>query len=84
QKNINKIKIIHSLKQKKKNLQTFQKKSKNIIHKNILITHINSLFNPTISLIIKFSFLITIYYKSILIIKNKLTINNLITFTTYL
>ncbi|SFD00574.1 ATP-binding cassette, subfamily C [Bacillus sp. 491mf] len=78
------MKVIRSLGQEKEDLQSFRKKSEEVVHKNILVARIDSLFDPTIALIVGFSFLIAVCYGSVLVVRGELTIGELITFTTYL
>ncbi|PEA53625.1 ABC transporter ATP-binding protein [Bacillus pseudomycoides] len=78
------MKVIRSLGQEKEDLQSFRTKSEEVVQKNILVARIDSLFDPTISLIVGFSFLIAVCYGSVLVVRGELTIGELITFTTYL
>ncbi|WP_020061990.1 ABC transporter transmembrane domain-containing protein [Bacillus sp. 123MFChir2] len=78
------VKVIRSLGQEKEDLQSFRNKSEEVVQKNILVARIDSLFDPTISLIVGFSFLIAVCYGSVLVVRGELTIGELITFTTYL
>ena len=50
------MKVIRSLGQEKEDLQAFRRKSEDVVHKNVLVARIDSLFDPTISLIVGFSF----------------------------
>ncbi len=50
------MKVIRSLGQEKEDLQAFRKKSEDVVHKNVLVARIDSLFDPTIALIVGFSF----------------------------
>ncbi|WP_242237845.1 ABC transporter transmembrane domain-containing protein [Bacillus cereus group sp. BfR-BA-01316] len=78
------MKVIRSLGQEKEDLQAFRKKSEDVVHKNMLVARIDSLFDPTIALIVGFSFLIAVCYGSLLVVRGELTIGELVTFTTYL
>ncbi|HDR4422957.1 TPA: ATP-binding cassette domain-containing protein [Bacillus cereus] len=78
------MKVIRSLGQEKEDLQAFRKKSEDVVNKNMLVARIDSLFDPTISLIVGFSFLIAVCYGSVLVVRGELTVGELITFTTYL
>ncbi|AZQ46796.1 ABC transporter ATP-binding protein [Bacillus sp. GX] len=78
------MKVIRSLGQEQEDLQAFRKKSEDVVHKNMLVARIDSLFDPTISLIVGFSFLIAVCYGSVLVVRGELTVGNLVTFTTYL
>ncbi|EMA6345100.1 ABC transporter transmembrane domain-containing protein [Bacillus cytotoxicus] len=78
------MKVIRSLGQEKEDLQAFRKKSEDVVYKNMLVARIDSLFDPTIALIVGFSFLIAVCYGSLLVVRGELTVGGLITFTTYL
>ncbi|KFM99312.1 ATP-binding cassette domain-containing protein [Bacillus clarus] len=78
------MKVIRSLGQEKEDLQAFRKKSEDVVQKNMLVARIDSLFDPTIALIVGFSFLIAICYGSLLVVRGELTVGELVTFTTYL
>ncbi|MCW1241839.1 ABC transporter ATP-binding protein [Bacillus pretiosus] len=78
------MKVIRSLGQEREDLQAFRKKSEDVVHKNMLVARIDSLFDPTISLIVGFSFLIAVCYGSLLVVRGELTVGDLVTFTTYL
>ncbi|PFJ19219.1 ABC transporter ATP-binding protein [Bacillus cereus] len=78
------MKVIRSLGQEKEDLQAFRKKSEDVVHKNMLVARIDSLFDPTITLIVGFSFLIAVCYGSVLVVRGELTVGDLVTFTTYL
>ncbi|MGQ7874211.1 ABC transporter ATP-binding protein [Bacillus sp. 1A] len=78
------MKVIRSIGQEREDLQAFRKKSEDVVHKNMLVARIDSLFDPTISLIVGFSFLIAVCYGSLLVVRGELTVGDLVTFTTYL
>ncbi|PEX83689.1 ABC transporter transmembrane domain-containing protein [Bacillus cereus] len=78
------MKVIRSLGQEKEDLQAFRKKSEDVVHKNMLVARIDSLFDPTIALIVGFSFLIAVCYGSLLVVRGEITVGELVTFTTYL
>lgn len=78
------MKVIRSLGQEKEDLEAFRKKSEDVVHKNMLVARIDSLFDPTIALIVGFSFLIAVCYGSLLVVWGELTVGELVTFTTYL
>ncbi|CAM4365679.1 ABC transporter ATP-binding protein [Bacillus manliponensis] len=78
------MKVIRSLGQEGEDLQAFRQQSEDVVRKNMLVARIDALFNPTIALVVGFSFLIAVCYGSLLVVRNELTIGELITFTTYL
>ncbi|MCP8969104.1 ABC transporter transmembrane domain-containing protein [Ectobacillus ponti] len=78
------MKVIRSFGQEQEDLQAFRQKSEEVVEKNMRVARIDSLFDPTISLIVGFSFLIAVCYGSVLVVNGELTIGQLVTFTTYL
>ncbi|MFX3622982.1 MAG: ABC transporter transmembrane domain-containing protein [Ectobacillus sp.] len=78
------MKVIRSFGQEREDLQSFKEKSEEVVQKNVLVARVDSLFDPTISLIVGFSFLIAVCYGSVLVVNKELTIGELVTFTTYL
>ncbi len=78
------MKVIRSLGQEKEDLKSFREQSEDVVQKNVLVARIDSLFDPTISLIVGFSFMIAVGYGSVLVVNKELTVGQLVTFTTYL
>ena len=67
------MKVIRSLGQEKEDLQAFRRKSEDVVHKNVLVARIDSLFDPTISYRWIF-FLIAVCYGSVLVVRGELTV----------
>ncbi|MBS4172625.1 ABC transporter transmembrane domain-containing protein [Bacillus sp. FJAT-49736] len=84
QESINGIKVIKTFGQEKEDIMSFVKQSDDVVKKNIAVSKIDALFDPTISIIIALSFFLSIIFGSRLVIHNELTIGQLISFTTYI
>jgi len=84
QESINGIKVIKTFGQEKEDIASFIKQSDDVVKKNIFVSKIDALFDPTISIIIAISFFLSIIFGSKLVINQELTIGQLISFTTYI
>jgi ATP-binding cassette, subfamily B, multidrug efflux pump len=84
QESISGTRVIKAFGQEKDDINSFTKLSKDAVEKNMAVARIDSLFDPTISLIIGFSFFLAVSYGSSLVIKNELSIGELVSFTSYL
>lgn len=84
QESINGIKVIKTFGQEKDDIASFIKQSDDVVKKNISVSRIDALFDPTISIIIAISFFLSIIFGSRLVINHELTIGGLISFTTYI
>jgi ATP-binding cassette, subfamily B, multidrug efflux pump len=84
QESISGTRVIKAFGQEKDDINSFTNLSKDAVEKNMAVARIDSLFDPTISLIIGFSFFLAVSYGSSLVIKNELSIGELVSFTSYL
>ncbi|WNB90286.1 ABC transporter transmembrane domain-containing protein [Bacillus sp. NEB1478] len=84
QESISGTRVIKAFGQEKEDINSFTDLSKDAVKKNMAVAKIDSLFDPTISLIIGFSFLLAVSYGSRLVVNNELTIGELVSFTSYL
>ncbi|WP_110111884.1 ABC transporter transmembrane domain-containing protein [Bacillus sp. CGMCC 1.16541] len=84
QESVSGIKVIKTFGEEKQDIAEFQLYSKDVVKKNMAVAKVDSLFDPTISLIVSFSFLLAIGFGSRMVIQNTLTLGELVTFTTYL
>ncbi|MBH0160875.1 ABC transporter transmembrane domain-containing protein [Fictibacillus sp. 26RED30] len=84
QESISGTRVIKAFGQEKDDIDSFSDLSKDAVRKNMDVARIDSLFDPTISLIIGFSFFLAVGYGSILVTRNELTIGELVSFTSYL
>lgn len=84
QESITGIKVIKTFGQEKEDIEDFRKQSEDVVKKNISVARVDSLFDPTISIIVGISFFLAISFGSKFVLKGELSIGQLISFTTYL
>ncbi len=64
--------------------QDFKDLSDDVVNKNLKVSKIDALFDPTITLVIGMSYFLSILFGAKLVFNNTITLGQLITFTTYL
>ncbi|WP_226681379.1 ABC transporter transmembrane domain-containing protein [Sutcliffiella horikoshii] len=84
QESVNGIKVVKTFGQEKEEIEEFEKQAEDVVKKNVTVAKIDSLFDPTIGLIIGISFFLAIAFGSRYVMTGELTIGELIAFTTYL
>ncbi|PLR86218.1 ABC transporter transmembrane domain-containing protein [Bacillus sp. V33-4] len=84
QESISGIKVIKTFGQEQEDIEDFRKQSEDVVRKNIAVAKIDSLFDPTISIIVGISFFMSIAFGARYVLNGELTIGQLISFTTYL
>ncbi|MBY6035959.1 ATP-binding cassette domain-containing protein [Fictibacillus nanhaiensis] len=84
QESISGTRVIKAFGQEEDDINSFTSLSQDAVKKNMAVARIDSLFDPTISLIIGISFFLAVSYGSVLVIRNELTIGQLVSFTSYL
>ncbi|MDN3014643.1 ABC transporter transmembrane domain-containing protein [Paenibacillus sp. BSR1-1] len=84
QESITGIKVIKTFGQEQEDIEDFRKQSEDVVQKNIVVGKIDSLYDPTISIIVGISFFLSIVFGAKYVLNNELTIGELISFTTYL
>ncbi|PLR81783.1 multidrug ABC transporter permease/ATP-binding protein [Bacillus canaveralius] len=84
QESISGIKVIKTFGQEQEDIEDFRKQSEDVVQKNIAVAKIDSLFDPTISIIVGISFFMSIAFGARYVLNGELTIGQLISFTTYL
>ncbi|WP_078413076.1 ABC transporter ATP-binding protein [Priestia abyssalis] len=84
QENISGIKVIKTFGEESNEIEDFNNQSRDIVTKNIAVAKVDSLFDPTISLIVGLSFFLSLAFGSRMVIQNAMTLGDLISFTTYL
>lgn len=78
------IKVIKTFGQESEDIEDFRKQSADVVQKNIAVAKIDSLYDPTISLIVGVSFFLSIVFGAKEVLAGELTLGQLISFTTYL
>ena len=84
QESITGIKVIKTFGQEKEDIEDFRRQSEDVVKKNIVVAKIDSLYDPTISIIVAISFFLSIAFGAKYVNNGDLTIGQLISFTTYL
>ncbi|WP_423410186.1 ABC transporter transmembrane domain-containing protein [Heyndrickxia sp. MSNUG] len=84
QESITGIKVIKTFGQEKEDIEDFRKQSEDVVNKNIAVAKVDSLFDPTISIIVGISFFLSIAFGSRFVLNGELTIGQLVAFTSYL
>ena len=84
QESISGIKVIKTFGQEKEDTEDFVLLSQSLVDKNMKVARVDSLFDPTISLIIGVSFMLSLGFGAKFIFDGTMTIGDLIAFNTYL
>ncbi|MBB5355378.1 ATP-binding cassette subfamily B protein [Anoxybacillus mongoliensis] len=78
------IKVIKTFGQEKEEIESFRMQSDDVVRKNMAVARVDSLFDPTISLIVGVSFFLAIVFGARFVVQGELTIGQLVSFTMYL
>jgi len=84
QESVTGVKVLKTFGQEKEDIQSFKRESEDVVQKNMSVARVDSLFDPTISIIVGLSFFLSIVFGSRFVLSGELTIGELISFTTYL
>jgi ATP-binding cassette, subfamily B, multidrug efflux pump len=84
QESINGIKVIKTFGQENEDIEDFRRQSGDVVVKNLEVARVDSLFDPTISIIVGISFFLSVGFGARFVLNGELTIGQLISFTTYL
>ncbi|TYR77395.1 ATP-binding cassette domain-containing protein [Rossellomorea vietnamensis] len=84
QESVSGIKVIKTFGQEKEDIESFRDQSEDVVQKNISVAKVDSLFDPTISIIVGISFFLSVAFGSRFVIAGDITIGELVSFTTYL
>lgn len=84
QESINGIKVIKTFGQEQADIEDFRKQSEDVVQKNRVVAKIDSLYDPTISIIVGISFFLSIVFGAKYVLSGELSIGQLLSFTTYL
>ncbi len=78
------LRVLRAYVQEKKDIEAFDNVTLSVMHKNLRVAFINSLFQPVISTIVGLSYAIGIGYGSYLVFHNQISLGQLFTFNIYL
>ncbi|MDE5412864.1 ABC transporter transmembrane domain-containing protein [Alkalihalobacterium chitinilyticum] len=65
-------------------VESFKKKSNQVVEKNVAVARVDALFDPTISLIVGISYFLAVVFGARYVIADEMTIGQLTSFTIYL
>ncbi|WP_282067267.1 ABC transporter ATP-binding protein [Bacillus pumilus] len=78
------VRVIRSFVQEKQDVERFRQMTDDVFQKNMRVAIIDSLFEPTVKLLVGVSYLIGIGYGAYLVFQSDLTIGELVAFNVYL
>ncbi|WP_079507862.1 ABC transporter ATP-binding protein [Mesobacillus jeotgali] len=78
------VRVIRAYVQEKADESRFHELTEDVYRKNIEVAKIDSLFEPTIKILVGLSYLIGLGYGAILVFQQKLTLGELVSFNVYL
>lgn len=84
QESVSGVRVLRSFVQEEADVEAFRQVSEDTLKKNINVARIDALFEPTINIIIGFSFLIGLGFGSILVIYSQISLGDLVAFNLYL
>ncbi|MHA6251602.1 ABC transporter ATP-binding protein [Oceanobacillus sp. CAU 1775] len=78
------VRVIRAFVQEKQDLNRFDQTTEDVYLKNMEVTKIDALFEPTMKILIGLSYTIGLGYGAFLVFENKMTMGDLVTFNVYL
>ncbi|CAM3780400.1 ABC transporter ATP-binding protein [Mesobacillus thioparans] len=78
------VRVIRAYVQEKADESKFHELTEDVYHKNVEVAKIDSLFEPTIKILVGLSYLIGLGYGAFLVFQQKLTLGELVSFNVYL
>ncbi|GAA4713327.1 ABC transporter ATP-binding protein [Brevibacillus fulvus] len=84
QQSISGVRVIRAFVQEKHDVESFRKVSEHTLERNVSVAKVDALFEPTIGVIIGFSFLIGLGYGTFLVFSSQISLGDLVAFNLYL
>lgn len=84
QENISGVRVIKSFGQEEIEIHAFAQLSEDVVKKNIAVAKIDALFNPTISVLVGLSYILSFSIGTYFIVHGRMTFGELTTFSIYL
>lgn len=78
------VRVIRAYVQEEADAQRFHQLTEDVFHKNIKVARIDSLFDPTIKVLVGISYLIGLGYGAFLVFNQAITLGDLVSFNVYL
>ncbi|WP_019121374.1 ABC transporter ATP-binding protein [Brevibacillus massiliensis] len=84
QESVSGVRVLRSFVQERHDVEAFRRVSEETLQRNVGVARIDALFEPTITVIIGFSFLIGLGYGSLLVFHSQISLGDLVAFNMYL
>jgi len=78
------VRVIRAYVQEREDEQSFDDMTEDVYKKNLEVAKIDSLFDPTISILVGISYLIGLGYGAYMVFQQSITLGNLVSFNVYL
>jgi ATP-binding cassette, subfamily B, multidrug efflux pump len=78
------VRVIRAYVQEREDQKRFHEMTEDVFKKNVAVAKIDSLFNPTIKVLVGLSYVIGLGFGSYLVFHNQLTLGELVSFNVYL
>ncbi|MDR4998362.1 ABC transporter ATP-binding protein [Brevibacillus parabrevis] len=84
QQSISGVRVLRAFVQEKEDIEAYRRVSEKTLERNVSVSRIDALFEPTIAIIIGFSFLIGLGYGTYLVFTSAISLGELVAFNLYL
>ncbi len=78
------VRVLRSFVQEKQDNARFQEMTENVYEKNVEVAKIDSLFEPTMNVLVGLSYTVGLGYGALLVFENQMTLGELVSFNVYL
>ncbi|MUV36651.1 putative multidrug resistance ABC transporter ATP-binding/permease protein YheI [Lentibacillus sp. JNUCC-1] len=78
------VRVIRAFVQEERDQQRFESMTEHVYEKNMQVAKIEALFEPTMKILVGFSYTIGLGYGAIQVFENKISLGDLVTFNVYL
>jgi ATP-binding cassette, subfamily B, multidrug efflux pump len=78
------VRVIRAYVQEEADVERFNKVTEDVFEKNLAVSRIDALFEPTIKILVGMSYLIGLGYGAYMVFHNTITLGELVTFNVYL
>ncbi|ELK44027.1 multidrug ABC transporter permease/ATP-binding protein [Brevibacillus agri] len=84
QQSVSGVRVLRAFVQEKEDIEAYRRVSEKTLERNVSVSRIDALFEPTIAIIIGFSFLIGLGYGTYLVFTSAISLGDLVAFNLYL
>jgi ATP-binding cassette subfamily B multidrug efflux pump len=78
------VRVVRAFVQEKADKDRFRAKTDEVLHKNVQVAQIDSVFEPAIKILVGLSYLIGLVYGAVLVYQNEITLGGMVSFNMYL